>query len=168
MKIQPLNKSRHNRKKFNSGVDALNNYLNQTARQHDELDISRTYVLTHTENSEDILGFYTLSVCHIRWDELPSEHQKKYPKNGISAAMIGRLAVDKSHQRKGNGAFLLIDAITKIITSGAEVAYPAIIVDAKDEHAKRFYEEFGFEEIAPNSHRLYMPTKYAKTMIDSL
>lgn len=166
MKIQALDKNKHNRKQFDCGVEALNQYLKQTARQHDDIDLSRCFVLTSESNDKVILGFYSLSVCYIRWDELPEKQQKKYPKNGISGALIARLAMNKEDQKKGYGAFLLIDAITKIITSGTDVPHPVIIVDAKDDQAKAFYLTFGFEEIAPSSQRLYMPTQYAKEMIE--
>lgn len=166
MKTQALNKKTHDRKTFDCGVEPLNKYLKQTAKQHDDVDLSRCFVLTNTEDAPCILGFYSLSVCYIKWDELPEKHQKKYPKNGISGALIGRLAIDKHHQRKGYGAFLLMDAITKIIVSGVDVPHPVIIVDAKDEQAKAFYLTFGFEEIAPSGSRLYMPTQYAREMLE--
>ncbi len=166
MMTQALNKKLHNRKQFDCGSEALNNYLKQTAKQHDDIDLSRCFVLTYPQDNGCIVGFYSLSVCYIKWDELPEQDQKKYPKNGISGALIGRLAVDKHHQRKGYGGYLLIDAITRIITSGADIPHPVIIVDAKNDQAKDFYLAFGFEEIAPNSNRLYMPTKHAKQMLE--
>lgn len=166
MKIQALNKKLHNRNQFDCGNESLNKYLKQTAKQHDDVDLSRSFVLTDPQDDARIVGFYSISVCHIKWDDLPEKDQKKYPRHGISGALIGRLAVDKNHQRKGYGGDLLIDAITKIITSGAEVPHPIIIVDAKDDKAKAFYLQFGFEEIAPNTKRLYIPTKYAKAMLE--
>ncbi len=166
MKIQALDKNKHNRKQFDCDVVPLNKYLQQTAKQHDDVDLSRCFVLT--QDDACILGFYSLSVCHIKWDELPEKHQKKYPKNGITGVLIARLAVDKQHQRKGYGGDLLMDAIHKIITSGVDVPHPVIIVDAKDEQAKAFYLQFGFEEIAPSSNRLYIPTQHARNMIEQV
>lgn len=166
MQITQLDKKQHNRKNFDCGTPALNEYLRQTARQHDELDLSRSYVLTEEEFPSDILGYYTLSVCNINWPELPANLQKKYPKQGISAALIGRLAIHEKKQRNGLGELLLIDAIQRVIQSSADVPLPVIVVDAKNEKAKAFYTKYGFEEIAPSSNRLYLPTKYAKEMLD--
>lgn len=166
MKIQALNKHTHNRKAFDCDIEPLNKYLKKTAKQHDDVNLSRCFVLTTPKDDACILGFYSLSVCYIKWDELPEKHQKKYPRNGISGVLIGRLAIDKHHKRKGYGTFLLMDAITKIISSAIDVPHPVIIVDAKNEQAKAFYLLFGFEEIAPSSCRLYMSTQYAKKMFE--
>lgn len=165
MKVQVLNKKKHDRKSFDCGVDSLNTYLNNTARQHDNSDLSRTFVLTENESSDQILAYYSITTCHIYWDDIPENLQKDYPNNGISAALIGRLAVHKKEQRKGHGEFMVIDAIEKIIDSGSSVPHPAIVVDAIDDDAKRFYISFGFEEITPNSMRLFMPMRYAKDML---
>ncbi|MBD1389379.1 GNAT family N-acetyltransferase [Neiella sp. HB171785] len=168
MQITQLDKTRHNREKFDCGVRALNEYLKKTARQHDRLDLSRTFVLTDQNSPQDILGFYSLSTCRIDWPELPENLRKKYPNTSMSAALIGRLAVDLKKQGQGYGGDLLIDAITNIVSSVAHLALPLIVVDAKDDKAQRYYEKFGFEPIAPSSRRLFMTVKHAKEMLDSV
>lgn len=165
MKVQLLNKKKHDRKKFDCGINTLNNYLNQTARQHDDIALSRTYVLTHSESSSEILAYYSLTVCHIHWDDIPEDLQKRYPSNGISAALIGRLAVDKRSQGKQYGTIMVIDAIKRIVSSSSALPHPVIIIDAINKRAKDLYIKFGFEEISPNSMRLYMPMTYARDML---
>lgn len=166
MKVQALDKNKHDRNSFDCGKPALNKYLQQTARQHNDIDLSRTFVLTDTETENAILGFYTLTLCNIQWEELPDPMKKKYPSTGVSAALIGRLAIDKNEQKKGLGGTLLLDAIKRVLGSGESLPFPAIIVDAKDDDAKKFYEAYDFEEIHPGSNRLYIPSKHAKNMIE--
>jgi hypothetical protein len=60
-----------------------------------------------------------------------------------SCSRIGRLAVDRRHQGRQLGAALLFDAIARAIRADAAVF--ALVVDAKDEAAARFYRHHGFE-----------------------
>ncbi|MFI3247356.1 MAG: GNAT family N-acetyltransferase [Ferrimonas sp.] len=161
MEISKLDKKKHERKTFDCGVAPLNAYLKQTARQHDTVDYAHTYVLTSAEHA--IIGYYTLSTCTIRLTELPEPLNKRYPTN-LQCVLIGRLAVDQKHQQRGHGSTLLMNAIARIVE--ADMPLPLLIVDAKDEQAKRFYEAFGFELISPNSMRLYMPLSHARTMFE--
>ena len=164
MNIQLLNKKLHVRKNFDCNIPELNQYLSKTASQHDKADLSRTYIFTKNKDDTVIQGFYTLSTCHIIWSEIPDSLQKKYPRNGITAALIGRLAIDKTKQNQGLGSLLVIDAIAKIVNS--TVPCPVIIVDSKNDKAKQFYLKLGFEELSPQNSRLFMSTKYAKEMLD--
>ncbi|MBK0506674.1 GNAT family N-acetyltransferase, partial [Klebsiella pneumoniae] len=60
----------------------------------------------------------------------------------VPAVLLGRLAVDRKHQGKGYGRFLLADALGRAVRS--EIASFAVVVDAKDEAARRFYERESF------------------------
>ncbi len=77
IKIETLNKT-HNRKSFDCANESLNQYLQQTARQHFEKGIARTFVLIDDIMPRDILGFLTLVVCEIHTEELPIQFAKKY------------------------------------------------------------------------------------------
>jgi len=60
-----------------------------------------------------------------------------------------------AHQGKGLGAALLIDAIERSLRS--EIVAFAMIVDAKDEAAVRFYRHHGFEAFLSAPMTLYLP-----------
>lgn len=51
LKIEPVSRS-HNRKSFDCGAPELNNYLSNTARQHSEKGISRSFVLVDAKNHQ--------------------------------------------------------------------------------------------------------------------
>ncbi|MBU4009164.1 MAG: GNAT family N-acetyltransferase, partial [Proteobacteria bacterium] len=59
-KIEPLSKH-HNRKDFDCGEEALNQYLLAVASQHAKKSVSRTFVLIEVDRPEKILGFVTLT-----------------------------------------------------------------------------------------------------------
>jgi len=149
-----LDKKRHDRKSFECGVEALNNYLKLMASQQSTKDNSRTYVLESDEDSNRIIGFYTLTMVSINFGLLPKNLQTKH-QNNHSAALIARLAVDKRYTKKGFGSWLLVDALKKLLAASDTVAFPMIIVDAK-EGASAFYEQFGFTSFTDERSKLFI------------
>jgi hypothetical protein len=55
----------------------------------------------------------------------------------IPVALIGKLAVDKRLHKRGLGGDLLVDAIMRIGRLADEIGIQSIVVDARDEEAKR-------------------------------
>lgn len=164
MNITQLRTKEHDRKSFDCGEEALNNYLKTLSSQHDKKDLSRTFVLTSPQNESQIKGFYSLALCTVAIETLPIEIAKKYP-NDIHCALIGRLAVNKIHQRQGFGEILLIDAIRKAIESSSLIPTPMIIVDAKNEAAKKLYSNVGFKGFPKEPNKLYLSRKSAIEML---
>ncbi len=154
MIVIPLDKSRHDRNKFDCGVNVLNNYLKIMANQQSIKDNTRTYVLEDTENPNVILGFYTLTVSNIDITSLSDKLQKKH-QNARSGGLIARLAVDKYHTKKGYGEWLLIDALKKLLEASDTVGFPIVIVDAKD-GSLPFYTKFGFVPFRDTPNKLFM------------
>ena len=150
----PLDKKGHNRKDFDCGVDALNNYLRMMANQQSTRDNTRTFVLEDVKNPTHIIGYYTLTMTTINLDSLPNPLQKKHT-NSHSAGLIARLAVDKRYFKRGYGEWLLIDALRKLLLASESVAFPLVVVDSK-EGAIQFYKKFGFECFLDMTHKLYM------------
>ncbi len=154
MQTVRLDKERHDRKIFDCGVETLNNYLKLTANQHSDRDNSRTYILEDPNHEGIIVGFYTLAMATIDLSLLPQRLQNKHPRS-YSAGLIARLAIDKKYQGKGLGAWLLVDALKKLLGASEVVGFPMIIVDAKD-GMSAFYEQFGFGRFKHDSSRLFI------------
>jgi GNAT superfamily N-acetyltransferase len=109
-------------------------------------------VLAH----ETIGGYYTLSSTAVKATELPAEITRRLPRYPlIPATLLGRLAVDLRCRGKGYGRFLLADALFRSVRS--EIASFAVIVDAKDESARRFYERESFLPFPDQPTRLFRP-----------
>lgn len=156
-KIELLDKT-HYRTQFDCGNTALNSFLQNTARQHITKGMSRTFVLIDDKSPRDIIGFYTLSVCEVESDYLPTVLAKKYP-NQIPAVKLARLAINKKHQKLGYGNYLISNAIEKVILISENVGIIGLFIDAKDDHSKKYYEQFGFISIEGNPHLLFLPIK---------
>lgn len=164
MEIITFDKTKHDRKSFDCGNAELNNYLKCISGQHEKKDISRTYVLFSEQNPSQIKGYYTIALAQVSLSELPTEIAKKYPSE-ITCSLIGRLAVNHTSQRQGLGSVLLIDAIKRIIQASSAIPVPMIIVQAKNEDAKRFYIDCGFVPFPDNPLKLMMTLATARAML---
>lgn len=154
MKTVLLDKDKHDRNRFNCGIDALNNYLKVMASQQAKKDNTRTFVLEDENNTSLIIGFYTLTMTPIDLKALPDKLQKKH-QSSTSGGLIARLAIDERYKGKGFGEWLLIDALRKLLAASDSVAFPVVIVDAKD-GAKLFYERYGFKSFQDAKNKLFI------------
>jgi len=158
-RIELLAKS-HDRDGFDCGIEALNLFLKQTARQHAERGISRTYVLVD-ENAvapKPIIGYFALNLCQIKSERLSTEQARKLPRN-VSGVRLGRLARAKPFKGQGIGDILMVAAMKKFIEVFNLAGGIGLFVDAKDQHAKEFYERFGFISLPSNEFELFLPVK---------
>jgi ribosomal protein S18 acetylase RimI-like enzyme len=157
--IELLEKS-HDREGFDCGSEPLNLFLKQTARQHAERGISRTFVLVDEDAvvPKAILGFFTLNVCQIKSEFLSAAETKKLPRD-VSGVRLGRLAVARAHQRQGIGRILLVAAMQKFVEIFNTAGGVGLFVDAKDQMAKRYYEQFGFVSLPSNEFEMFLPVK---------
>lgn len=144
----------HNRDAFASGVEALDRYFRTQASQDSRKHIAAPFVLVLPDGA--IAGYYTLSSTAIKLAELPPKAVRRLPRYPlIPATLLGRLAVDKRRQGRGFGRFLLADALFRALKS--EIASFAVIVEAKDEAARRFYERESFLPLPDSPMKLFRP-----------
>lgn len=118
------------------------------------------FVLTPARGGASILGYYTLSSYGIDVGELPADIAKKLPRYPlIPATLLGRLAVDRRYQGQGIGEFLLMDALRRALSQSTGIAAAAVVVDAIDEGAAKFYRHFGFVAFPSIAGHLFLPMK---------
>jgi GNAT superfamily N-acetyltransferase len=154
---EPLGRH-HDRSAFVSGSDALDSYLKERASQDVRRRIAGCFVAVDDDGK--IAGYYTLAATSVRLQALPEEFVKRLPRYPVVPAMlIGRLAVATSYQGKGLGRALIADAVTRVDRLG--IGAFALIVDAKDDRAKIFYETNGFVSLPDEERRLCLPIETA-------
>jgi ribosomal protein S18 acetylase RimI-like enzyme len=151
--IEPL-ASGHDRRAFSCGVDALDEYLHRFARQHAAANVSRTYVAA---DGAEIHGFYSLAMSALRKDNLPAKFAGQFPNFPLPVARLARLAVAMHHQRQGLGELLLADALQRCLRLSAEIGMIGVVVDAKNEHARGWYERYEFERLPDSPLTLWLP-----------
>lgn len=150
----------HDRPAFSCGEPTLDAYLRKQAGQQSRQNIAQVFVLVDAHTPERIMGYYTLSNYAIQLTELPDSITKKLPRYPlIGATLLGRLAVDDTFKGQGWGEALLFHALEKAFEASQQVASWAVVVDAKHEPAKRFYERYGFIATVTHDLKLYLPMK---------
>lgn len=149
----------HDRAAFESGVAPLDRYLKVQAGQDARKHVAAPFVLVLPDGA--VAGYYTLSATAVKLEELPERIVRKLPHYPlVPATLLGRLAVDLRYRGRGYGRYLLADALFRSVRS--EVASFAVIVDAKNEEARRFYERESFlpfpdRSIPDRPMRLFRP-----------
>jgi GNAT superfamily N-acetyltransferase len=146
--------SEHDRNSFASGVEPLDRYFRNQAGQDARKNMAAPFVLVLPDRT--IAGYYTLSSTAVKLAELPAETTRRLPRYPlVPATLLGRLAVDQRFQGRGYGRFLLADALFRAVRS--EIASFAVIVDAKDDAARRFYERESFLSFPDQPMKLFRP-----------
>lgn len=127
------------RKDFSCGVDDLDLFLQRFAKGNHKKGLGKTFVLLE---DDAITGYYTISMGSVDFEQL--QEKLNLPKYPIPVARIGKLAVSKEAQGKGVGKSLLIDALDRIYQASENIAAFAVVLEAKDEKVKAFYEHLDF------------------------
>lgn len=149
--------TRHDRAAFSCGVEALDRYLRQQAGQDERRNVARVFVRADPD-THVVRGYYTLSMTSVELAGLPADIAGRLPRYPVvPAALIGRLAIDQGFHGRGLGSILLIDACRRALDASAEVAAVAVVVDAKDDAARRFYERHDFRMLTGAPARLFLP-----------
>lgn len=153
-RIEPFDRH-HERTTFSCGEELLDRYIKQYARQDVDRSLAAVFDLIDRESGR-VAGYYTVSSLSIDFDDFPSHIARKLPRYPIPTTLIGRLAVDSSFQGQRLGQALLYDAMRRAYNQRAQIGSMAVIVDAKHEHARQFYERHRFRSFARNPLRLYL------------
>jgi GNAT superfamily N-acetyltransferase len=138
----PLAK-RHDRAAFDCGDPDLDVYLQRYARQNHESGGAKCFVAAPSSARSRILGFYTLSPASIEYSRTPALAKKGLARYDVPVFRLGRLAVDRSVQGRGLGGALLLRAADRCIRVSQDVGGVALLIDAKNDRAARWYESYG-------------------------
>ncbi len=146
--------AQHDRSAFESGVEPIDRYFRIQAGQDARKNMAVPFVLVLSDGT--VAGYYTLSSTAVNLGDLPEKTTRKLPRYPlVPAILLGRLAIDRRHQGKGYGRFLLADALFRAVRS--EIASFAVVVDAKDDNARRFYERESFLPFPDEPMKLFRP-----------
>ena len=153
---QLLDPNRHDRQAFSSGVAELDEYLHRFAVQQSRKGVAVVRVLIDTDTPGTVLGYYSLSAAQIEAAQLDERTRQKLPRYPVPCFRMGRLAVDSAHRGQGLGRVLMGCAVERCLEAKKQVAAFALVVDAKDGHAKAFYQHYGFKACSDDAMTLYL------------
>jgi GNAT superfamily N-acetyltransferase len=126
---------------FNCGQEGLNSWLRKHALQNQSAGAAQTYVGLA---GGVVIGYYSLAVGQIEYSDAPERLQKGLARHPVPIMLLARLAVDIGWQRRGVGRALLREAVLRTVQAADIAGIRALAVHAKDEQARRYYEQFDF------------------------
>ncbi|MDE2702730.1 MAG: GNAT family N-acetyltransferase [Chloroflexota bacterium] len=131
----------HDSAGFDCGDEMLNEWLRRRALRNQGEGSSRTWVVT---DGERVVAYYASSTAALVREEASGRIARNQP-NPLPAMLLGRLAVDRDHQRMGLGAALLKHFLGKALEVSELTGLRLALVHANSVQAANFYRHFGFE-----------------------
>lgn len=148
---------------FDCGQVALNQFLQRYALVNQKASSAQTYVCCQ---SEMVVGFYSLTVGSVDPETAPSRARKGLARHPVPVMILARLAVDTRHQRKGLGQALLKDALLRTAQAADIAGIRCLLVHAKDDAARQWYESWEFDSSPTDPYHLYLMLKDLKNLLD--
>lgn len=140
---EPLTKS-HVLERFDCGSPPLRDWLKRHALTSQGAGTARVFVTT--EDGERVVGYYALAAAQVEPAAATERLAKGQPKHRpIPVVLLARLAVDVDHQSRGVGTSLLKDAMLRALQAAEQIGLRAMLVHAKDDRARLWYQQYGFE-----------------------
>ncbi len=136
--------NKHKLDAFNCGESSLDEWLQRRALKNEILGASRTFVAcVEVKGQQQVVGYYALAAGSVVHSLVSSKVKRNRP-NPVPVMVLGRLAIDQHWQGHGLGYSLLRDALLRSKAASEHIGARALLVHALSDHAKRFYEHFGF------------------------
>lgn len=162
----PVKLSKHHiLEDFDCGYPQLNKWLQRYAWQNQQANAVRTFVVC-IENQ--VVGFYSLAVGAVDHIDAPQRVKKGLARHPIPVMILARLAVDRRYQGMRIGSGLLKDAILRTLNAADYAGIRAILVHAKDDKARTFYQQFDFEPSPIDPLKLMLLLKDAKKTVEEI
>lgn len=147
---------------FDCGSEELNRFLQRFALANQQANTSQTYVALY---EGALVGYYSLVVGSVAYVEAPVRVVKGQAKYPVPVMILARLAVAKQWQKQGIGKGLLKDALRRTAQVADIVGIRALLVHAKNEQARSWYEQFDFEPSPTDELHLFLLLKDIKKIL---
>ena len=161
-----LNPDVHDVSGFDSGEPGLDAWLRDHAVAAVRARVARTFVWVDASTVGDasavgdasvrgrVVAYYALAAHAVARRDAPSRIARGVP-DPVPAALIAKLALDRSLHGQRLGDVLLADALERIVSaSDSGLAVRAIVVDAATESGRALYSRFGFVPVPGRAGRM--------------
>jgi ribosomal protein S18 acetylase RimI-like enzyme len=156
---------KHELDDFDCGEPALDEWLKRHARAADASESARVFVVT--QDGAKVVAYYTLAAAQVEPRSATARAAKGQPSRPIPAVLLARLAVDRRHQSRGLGRSLLQDVMLRCVAAADEIGARVLLVHAKNERAKGWYERYGFEESPTDPLHVMLLMKDVRRFVNS-
>jgi GNAT superfamily N-acetyltransferase len=91
-----------------------------------------------------VVGYYGLAPTAVLATTVPRSVRTGQPPNPVPYLLLGQLAVDRNWTSRGIGGALLAHALQRCIAGARLIGGRAVVVNALDDEAQRFWARRGF------------------------
>jgi GNAT superfamily N-acetyltransferase len=124
-------------------------------------------VFVTTTDGVTVVGYYALAAAQIAPSEaVPSVLRGEPAQRPVPAVLLARLAIDRAHQGVGLGRSLLQDAVLRVLQAADPVGVRAMLVHAKHDAARAWYEQYGFELSPTDPLHLMLLVKDVRAFVE--
>jgi GNAT superfamily N-acetyltransferase len=155
----------HDRTNFKSGVNELDVWLQKYSWQNQRANNATTYVTTYEGR---VVGYYAITVAGYERSAAPETIAKRAPET-VPCFLLARLAVELEWQGRGLAWGLLRDAMQRVLMLSRSVAAPTLLVHARDDTARAFYQHHAeFHQSPVDPLHLFLAMKAIAAEFDRL
>jgi GNAT superfamily N-acetyltransferase len=159
-------KREHEVESFDCGEPALNEWIQKHALASNASGGARVYVALADDGR--VAGYYAVAAAQVEHRQATRRIGTGQPSHRpVPVLLLARLAVDVEYQGQGLGAGLLRDALLRCLTVAEHIGIRAVVVHAKHDAAKSFYEQYGFEESPTDRMHLMLLMKDVRRFVDA-
>lgn len=113
-------------------------WIRAHGRQSHNARSARVFVVTPVE-SDQVVAYYAFTMASVDTDGLTARARHGAGRHPQPFALLARLAVHESHEGKGIGRALLIDAVQRAIEVSQEIGCRGLLIHCENDSAREFY-----------------------------
>jgi GNAT superfamily N-acetyltransferase len=125
---------------FQCGSEPLDAWIKTRARANQASGASRTWVVLE---GQVVVAYYASASAAVIREAAPKAMRRNQPEI-LPAVLLSRLAVHSDHQGRGIAAALLKHFMLKAFEVSERVGVRVVLVHAKEDGVRGFYEKYGF------------------------
>lgn len=125
---------------FHCGSESLDAWIKTRARANQSSGASRTWVVL---DGQIVVAYYASASAAVIREAAPKAMRRNQPEI-LPAVLPSRLAVHSDYQGRGLAAALLKHFMLKAFEVSERVGVRVVLVHAKEDGVRSFYEKYGF------------------------
>jgi predicted N-acetyltransferase YhbS len=108
-----------------------------------------------------------LAAGQVEYADAPERLRKELASHPVPIMLLARLAVHQDWQKKRVGRALLKDAVLRTVQAADLAGIRALAVHAKDDRARRYYEQFDFLPSPADPFHLFVLLKDIRKLLET-